>query len=188
MTPGQFLSHEPMRCRFESVKRAGSRKNERASANRGNTGATADGSAQPAKEFLGKGPVDVVDSGDNYGVGAFQRREPPGHPERHVLRLDLRLLATGPHLITRLPFNVPDVPEYFQWRREIAKDHTVECHNRNQVRLCGAAAAGWLKSCEECLFSHWSNYRAFLTIEAKERNYAYVSLPITCDGLPRPGD
>jgi len=50
MTPGQFLGREPMRRRLESVKRAGSRKNERAGTNRGNTGATADGGSQRAKE------------------------------------------------------------------------------------------------------------------------------------------
>ena len=76
---GQFLSHEPMRCRFESVKRSGSRKNESAGTNRGNTGATADGGSQCAEEFTGKGAIDIVDSRDNHSLGAFQRREPPGH-------------------------------------------------------------------------------------------------------------
>jgi len=52
------------------------------------------------------------------------------------------------------PFDVPDEPEYFQWRGEIAKDYAVERHNRNHVRSCRDAAPGWLKSCEECLFSH----------------------------------
>jgi hypothetical protein len=73
MTPGQFLSREPMRRRLKSIKHAGSRKNECAGTNRGNAGATADSGSQRAKEFLWNGPVDVVDSGDNYGVGAFQQ-------------------------------------------------------------------------------------------------------------------
>jgi hypothetical protein len=63
-----------MRRRLESVKRAGLRKNECAGTNRGNTGATADSGSQCAKDFLWNGPVDVVDSGDNYRVSAFQQR------------------------------------------------------------------------------------------------------------------
>jgi len=65
----------------------------------------------------------------------------------------------------------------------------IERHNRHQVRSCPDAPAGWLKSCEGCLFSHWPNYRAFLRIEVKGRIYAYVSSPsLACDGLLRPGD
>ncbi len=87
-------------------------------------------------------------------------------------RRDLWLLAACPHLITGPPFDVSGEPEYLQRRGEIAEDHAVERHNRHQVRFGGDAAAGWLKSCEDCLFSHWSNYRAHHDLKAKGRIYA----------------
>ena len=73
----------------------------------------------------------------------------------------------SPHLITGPLFGVSGEREHLQRRGDITKNQAVERHNRHEVRSCPDAPAGWLRSCEDYLFSHWPNYRAFPTIKAQ---------------------
>jgi hypothetical protein len=79
-----------------------------------------------------------------------------------MLCLDFRLQAAEAHVVARFPLSVADAAKDLQRSREVAEDNAVKGENGDTM------FAVWLNSCEDCLFGHSSNYRAFFRIGLKE--------------------
>ena len=83
-------------------------------------------------------------------LAAMEGGESPWHIETQVLGPDFPLRAADAHLVAGPSVVMAHPSEDIAPSGEVVQDHVIKCPNGDQVAL-------WLKSYEQCLFSHWLN-------------------------------